>query len=122
MILPFPTPEMGGPVWKKFTDSDPDWDVVTTEQIMDDGGADYNREADSPIYRWSFEYGPLLTVESDILDEHRALAKGKNESFTFVHPRTGITYIGVRYEKYERGHDSRHVNTQVRMITLIKRP
>lgn len=115
----YPTPELGGSPWLKFRDLDPDWSVVTTRQEMDDGGADFNREAESPIYRWEFEYA-LLDQYIEIHDDHRESAKGETEPFTFTHPRTGVEYTGVRYEGYERSHDKNAV--QKRTVRLIKRP
>lgn len=115
----YPTPEFGGSPWLKFRDLDPDWSVVTTEQEMDDGGADYNLEADGPILRWEFEYA-LLGEYIEIHDGHRESAQGITGSFTFVHPRTGVTYTNVRYEKYERDHNKNWV--QMRSVGLIRRP
>lgn len=115
----YPTPEFGGSPWLKFRDLDPDWSVVTTEQEMEDGGADYNLEADESILRWEFEY-VLIGEYIDIHDGHRESAKGITQSFTFVHPRTGVAYTGVRYESYERNHTKNHA--QMRTVRLVRRP
>lgn len=119
-IATYPTVQYGGAPPLKLLDLDPDWDQVTTEQIMDDGGADYNLEADTPIYGWELAYDGLNEVEAAILDEHRALAKGKTQSFTFIHPRTGAEYAGTRYAEFQPDHSKTWI--QSRRIRLIKRP
>jgi hypothetical protein len=116
----YPTIQYGGPFTLKLLDLDPNWDEVTTEQIMDDGGADYNLEGDEPILMWEIQYDGLTETEAKILDDHRALAKGKTQSFTFIHPRTGIQYTGVRYDEYQPDHSK--VWIQSRAVRLIKRP
>ena len=116
----YPTVQYGGPFTLKLLDLDPDWDQVTTEQIMDDGGADYNLEADNPILAWEIQYNGLQEAEVAILDAHRALAKGKTQSFTFVHPRTGVEYAGTRYAEYQPDHSK--VWIQYRNVRLISRP
>src|SRR5947207_6279108 len=114
----YPTPEFGGSPWLRFRTLDPDWSVVTTAQEMDDGGADYNLEADAPILRWEFEYA-LMGEYIDVHDGHRESAKGITGDFSFTDPRTGLVYAGVRYEKYERSHNKNAV--QMRSVGLIQR-
>jgi hypothetical protein len=116
----YPTVQYGGAQPLKLLDLDPNWDEVTTEQIMDDGGADYNLEGDSPIYAWEIEYDGLDEAEVAILDEHRAAAKGKTQSFTFIHPRTGVEYSGTRYADFQPDHSKMWI--QSRTVRLIKRP
>lgn len=120
-ISAYPTPELGGPKWLKYTPVEPSYDDVTGIHTYQDEGISTYTNADTPKYIWILEYDGLYPLEAEILDDHYDEAFGQANSFTFT-DREGVAHTGVRYDKggFKRSHDKQAI--QKRSIRLVLYP
>lgn len=92
--------------------------LVTKE--FKDGGAALGLPVTTPMLRWIILYDGLYDSEAYMIDSHYLSANGMYDGFTFRHPRTGVLYSDVHYEKFTVDH--RKTWIQRREVTLLKRP
>lgn len=110
-----------GPMWLKMHQYQQAYAEVTDKHIYDDGGASFVSRNDTAPIRWVMEYDGADLDEVAVLDGHRAEAFGELYGFTFVNPRTAVSYSGVHYdEDFDEDHTKIGINSRV--IHLIKRP
>ena len=89
---------LGGPLPLRQVDYPPDYEVI--RYYLEDGGIRVNVRPCGPV-RVVLEYDGLTEVQAAILDDHWELAKGKTNTFPYFDRRAGVTYTGVRYDKFE---------------------
>lgn len=94
--------------------------AVSKSPEYQDGGVDFNLDAETPTRQWSLTYTGITAAEAALLDAHHVLAFHDAMEFNFRDPVTTTLHSNVRYLEYERSHAKRWI--QDRRITLIKRP
>lgn len=110
-----------GPMWLKMHPFQPDYSGVIERHDYEDRGASFVSHSDEGVLRWLIEYDGLEIDEVAVLDGHRAEAFGELFGFSFINPRTGVTFTDVHYdESFEEDHSKIWINQRV--IHLIKRP
>lgn len=104
-ISAYPVQAEGGPRINRLSDFPIEFQTIDYE--YDDGGIDVNVQP-CGVARWLLEYEGLTAAELQTLVNHYNLAKGPVNDFSFAHPRDGVTYTGVKYEKIEIPRHTKH--------------
>lgn len=127
----YPTPIFyggpGGPEWSYYNPIEPQYPV--DEYVNQNGSIDrllWDDEGQA-AREFEFSYNGLLSeADAAILDGHYDDAAGSFYGFTFVEPRTGVTYLNVHYAKdgFKRSHEEGALGRQrqIREVRLIWSP
>lgn len=110
-----PLPSNGGPQFAYFDEVEPDWGEFSN--TFPDGFERANTIQTAPVRRFAIDW-EVTPTEAATLDAHYQSTRG-GLKFTLVHPHTGETITGVRYESYNRS-PHRKVWLQQRSARLVK--
>lgn len=81
-----------------FYELTPDWGEHG--ETFADGSQQHNTMQVAPVRRWAASFDGLGLAEADEMDGHYYSTRGALP-FSLMHPHTGATITGVRYESYE---------------------